>query len=90
MALVFTKADQCEECGDDPDGYAKTHAAGLWQHCQERFAVHQFFAAGVAGACAWRESRTAGRVRVPLRIEPHGIVEPFEWLLEQIKKQGGK
>ncbi len=88
LALVFTKADQCENCVLDPAGYAKSHASGLWQHCQERFAVHQFFAAGVAGSCVWRESRALGRVRVPLRIEPFGIVEPFVWLLEQIKAQG--
>jgi hypothetical protein len=23
-------------------------------------------------------------VKVPLRIEPRGIVEPFEWMLEQM------
>lgn len=84
VALVFTKADQCEECLADPAAYAKAHASGLWQHCQERFARHKFFAAGVAGGCGWRETVSQGRVRVPLRIEPFGIVEPFEWLLEQI------
>ena len=85
VALVFTKADQCEECTADPSAFAKAHAAGLWQQCQERFQVHKFFAAGVAGNCAYRQSRTEGRVCVPLRVEPHGIVEPFEWLLERIK-----
>jgi ribosomal protein L40E len=87
VAMVFTKADQCEACVADPAGYAQAHASGLWQQCQERFSVHKFFATGVAGACVWRESRSEGRVRVPLRIEPFGIVEPFEWLLEQIKAQ---
>lgn len=85
VALVFTKADQCEECAADPAAFAKAHAAGLWQQCQERFQVHKFFAAGVAGNCAYRQSRSEGRVCVPLRVEPHGIVEPFEWLLERIK-----
>jgi hypothetical protein len=86
VALVFTKADLCDECMHDPAAYARSHASGLWQQCQDRFAVHQFFAAGVAGACAWRETRSQGRVRVPLRIEPAGIVEPFLWLLEQLKR----
>jgi len=88
VALVFTKADQCEPCAADPAGYAQAHAGGLWQQCQERFAIHKFFAAGVAGACVWRESRGTGRARVPLRIEPFGIVEPFEWLLEQVRARG--
>jgi hypothetical protein len=85
VAMVFTKADQCDQCIADPAGFAKAHAAGLWQQCQERFQIHRFFAAGVAGSCAYRQTRTEGRVCVPLRVEPHGIIEPFEWLLERIK-----
>ena len=84
VALILTKADECDECREDPAGYAQAHAAGLWQQCQERFGCWKFFAAGVVGACAWRQSPTEGRVQIPLRIEPHGIVEPFEWLLEHL------
>jgi hypothetical protein len=25
-----------------------------------------------------------GRVHVPLRVEPRGIIEPFRWLLDEI------
>jgi hypothetical protein len=85
LALIFTKADRCAECRADPEAFAQSHAAGLWQHCQERFANHRFFAAGVAGACAYRHTASQGRAQVPLRIEPHGIIEPFEWLLAQLK-----
>lgn len=90
VALVFTKADQCEECFVDSSAYARSHATGLWQHCQERFAVHRFFSAGVAGSCAFREIPGYGRIRVPLRIEPRGIVEPFAWLVEKIKSVPGQ
>ena len=83
IALVFTKVDQAETCRDDPAGFAKAHAAGLWQYCQQRFSNHRFFATSVVGACAWHESASQGRRRVPLRVEPHGIIEPFEWLIEQ-------
>ncbi len=85
VALIFTKADQCEDCLADPAAYAKSHATGLWQQCQERFDVHRFFAASVTGNCAYRQTRGGGRICLPLRIEPHGIVEPFEWLLDHIK-----
>ena len=85
VAIVFTKTDQCEPCRDDPAGFAESHATGLWQQCRERFACHKFFAAGVVGTCVFRQSRFEGRVHVPLRIEPRGIIEPFEWMLEQIK-----
>jgi len=84
VALVFTKVDQCEQCAVDPEGFAQTHATGLWQQCQERFRKHKFFAAGVAGACVYRHSQIDGRMHVPLRIEPHGIVEPFEWVLSNL------
>lgn len=84
IALVFTKADQCDTCRDDPTAYAQAHAAGLWQHCRERFHRHKFFASGVAGCCAVYDSRDEGRIQVPLRVEPHGIVEPFSWLLETL------
>jgi hypothetical protein len=84
VALILSKADQVEECVADPAGFAQAHAAGLWRHCQERFGCHKFFAAGVAGSCAWRDTTTRGRFLVPLRIEPHGIVEPFEWLLGKL------
>lgn len=84
IALVFTKADQIPKCLEDPTAFAKDHATGVWQHCRERFRRHQFFASGVAGACGWRLS-SEGRVRVPLRVEPHGIIEPFRWLMESLK-----
>jgi len=84
VALIFTKADQCDACVADPTAYAKAHATGLWQQCQERFKQYKFFAAGVAGACVFRETRRDGRVQIPLRIEPHGIVEPFQWVLEKL------
>lgn len=83
LALVFTKSDQCEECFADPAAFARNHASGLWQHCHERFRHYQFFASGVAGACIQRQT-PSGRIAVPLRIEPRGVVEPFQWLVSRI------
>ena len=81
VALVFSKADQCEHCFDDPSGFAERHTPGLVQQCRERLKRHQFFAVGVAGAIGFR-NEPHGRVQIPLRIEPRGIVEPFRWLLD--------
>jgi len=83
VAFVLTKADQCEESFNDPAHYAQTHSSGLWRLSQERLTRRRFFASGVAGACAYR-SELGGRVQVPLRIEPRGIIEPFEWLIDQV------
>lgn len=82
VALIFSKADQCEQCFDDPQAFARRHTPGLVQQCRERLKRHQFFAVGVAGACGYR-NEPHGKVHVPLRIEPRGIVEPFKWLLDE-------
>jgi hypothetical protein len=84
IAIVFSKADQCEACFDDPAQFARRHAPALWQCVQERFRQVRFYASGVAGACAYRNTLGDRRRRIPLRIEPRGIVEPFGWLLENI------
>lgn len=83
VSLVFTKADQCENCFDDPLAFARRHTPGLFQQCRERLKKHRFFAVGVAGACGFR-NEAHGKVHVPLRVEPRGIVEPFGWLLEEL------
>ena len=85
IAFVLTKADDCEACFTDPAAFAEARSPGLWRQCHERFENFRFFAAGVAGGCAYRATRY-GRVRVPLRIEPRGIIEPFEWLLKQLNR----
>ena len=87
IALVFTKADQCDRCFDDPAAFAETHASSVWSYCQERFVNVKAFASGVAGACAYRRGLGESRRRVALRVEPRGIVEPFEWLLSKIPKK---
>ncbi len=84
LAIVFTKADQCEACFDDPESFAHMHAGGMLRHLQERFNNYRLFASGVAGACAFRESIGEGRRRIPLRVEPRGIVEPLQWMLTQL------
>jgi hypothetical protein len=88
VALVLTKADQCENCFDDPSQFVAGHAPGVWKDCQQRFSNHQFFASGVAGACAYRTVIGGIRQRMPLRIEPRGITEPFAWMTEQLSYTG--
>lgn len=83
ISLIFTKADQCEVCFDDPSEFGRKHAPGLWQHCQQRFKRSRFFASGVAGACGY-QNELGGVRQVPLRVEPRGIIQPFTWLVEQI------
>ncbi len=85
VALIISKADQCESCFEDPAGFARRHAPGLSRICQQRFPKHFYFAAGVAGACVTRKVQGGGQQSVPLRIEPRGIIEPFAWLIENLR-----
>jgi hypothetical protein len=84
LALVLTKADACDGCIGAAREFADAHANGLWSDCQARFARHRVFACSVAGATAYRDSLER-RQHVPLRIEPHGIVEPFGWLMTELE-----
>jgi GTPase SAR1 family protein len=91
LAVILTKVDHCEECADNPEEFARLHAGGLWQNCLARFPHHRFFAVGVAGSCAACDTLTEGRLQFPLRIEPHGVVDPFLWILDQLNVgEGGK
>ncbi len=85
VALIFSKADQCESCFEDPQAYAQRHAPGLSRICTQKFRRHRFFAAGVAGAIANRPVRGNPSHMVPLRVEPRGIIEPFEWLVDNLR-----
>jgi hypothetical protein len=83
LALVLTKADKCEGLIENPREFADGHATALWNDCRSRFSRHEVFACSVAGATAFRDSY-GGRQRVPLRIEPRGILEPFGWLMTEL------
>ena len=85
IAFVLSKSDECELVFDNPEDFTREHSPGLWQHCLERFDNYKMFASGVAGACAFRRPGTGNRIRIPLRVEPRGIVEPFVWLVQQLK-----
>ncbi len=83
VAVVFTKADRCAVCFEDPDLFARRRTPGLWQMCREQFPEHRFFGVSVAGACAELWEGGARRT-IPLRIEPRGVVEPFRWLVQKL------
>ena len=85
VAIVLTKADECDECFDDPAGFAEKYAHCLWQQCRQQLRRYKFFATGIAGACAHRILPGGLHVHIPLRIEPRGIIEPFEWIVTQAR-----
>jgi hypothetical protein len=83
LALVLTKADGCDGLQENPRRFAEAHADALWNDCQSRFPRHEVFGCSMTGATAWRDNY-GRRQQVPLRVEPHGIVEPFGWLMTEL------
>jgi hypothetical protein len=83
VALVFTKADLCEEAIDDPNAFAESHASALWRMCQARLRHFRFFRSSVAGSCGHLIDRGVETL-VPLRIEARGVIEPFAWLSDRL------
>jgi hypothetical protein len=84
LAIVFSKADRSEACAADPSSYAKQRLPGLWRLGSERLMEHCYFAASVVGSYG-EAIHNGQRIAVPLRVEPRGIVPPFEWLVRALK-----
>ncbi len=85
VAIVFTKADLYEDAVRDPSAFARANAPGLWRLCESRLKHVQFYCSGVAGSTGKLVDRDGYESLVPLRVEPRGIIEPFSWLLSQIR-----
>ena len=85
VAVIFTKADLCEEPIRDPETFARANVAGLWKLCESRLAECRFYCSGVAGSTGMLRNRDGSLSLVPLRVEPRGIIEPFAWLMTQVR-----
>jgi hypothetical protein len=85
VALVFTKADLCEDAIDNPELFARANAPGLARLCESRLKTYRFYCSAVAGSTAKLVDPHGGETLVPLRIEPRGIIEPFAWLMNEVR-----
>lgn len=85
IAFVFTKADLCDEPLEDVAAFARSHAPQLVALCESRLDRYAFFASGVAGSCGLLVDRQGRESLIPLRIEPKSIMEPFSWMIHQLR-----
>ncbi|WP_164101959.1 TRAFAC clade GTPase domain-containing protein [Candidatus Laterigemmans baculatus] len=81
IAVVFTKSDVCPEAREDPALFAANNMPRLAEFCRRTFGKHAFFAASVAGSTGMLTDRSGRQRQIPLHIEPHGILEPLEWIV---------
>ncbi len=85
VAIVLTKADYVPECFDDPARFAAANLNRLWNMCDTRFSKVRFFACSVVGSLAYAVgSEQEGVTPVPLHTALRGVLEPFEWIVNQL------
>jgi hypothetical protein len=84
LAIVFTKTDCCPEASDDPEKFAVNHLPRL-VHCGRGNRVPcRFFAASVVGSSALLVDDRGRVSQVPFHLEPRGLVEPLQWIIDTI------
>jgi hypothetical protein len=85
IAVVLTKADYVPECFDDPRQFARANLSRLWNIAERRCERIEFFASSVVGSLGFATgSEEEGVAAIPLHTALRGVLEPFEWIVEQI------
>jgi hypothetical protein len=85
VAIVFTKADLCDEPISESEGFARANTPSLYGQCRARLDRFSFYLSGVAGSTGRLIDRSGQEMLVPLRVEPRGVVEPFSWMVSQLR-----
>ena len=83
VAIVFTKCDGCPEAIEDPFAFAANNTSRLFEFCRRTFSRHAFFAASVAGSSGLLADTSGRQMRIPLHIQPRGVIEPLKWIVSQ-------
>lgn len=84
-AIVLCKADYCPECFDQPRRFVQANLNRLWNMTESRFANVEFFACSVVGSLGYATSQAEGHVTpIPLHTALRGVLEPFQWIIEQV------
>jgi len=85
VAVVLTKADYCPDCFDDPRRFMQANLNRTWNMCESRFARVEYFACTVIGSLAYAAPQADEPVTpIPLHTALRGVLEPFEWIVDQL------
>ena len=86
VAIVLTKADYYPACFDDPVRFAQANLNRLWNMAASRFERVAYFATSVVGSLAYATGGGGDEpvVPVPLHVSLRGVLEPFEWIVDQL------
>lgn len=86
VAVVLCKADYSPDCFDDPRRFVRANLNRLWNLCESRLERVEFFASSVVGSLGYGmpESPDEPVIPVPLHTSLRGVLEPFEWIVDQL------
>ncbi len=82
VAVIFTKCDACPEAAENPVNFAANNTPRLYDFCRKTFKRVDFFAAGIAGSTGLLADSKGWQMRVPFHIQPYGVLEPLQWIVE--------
>ncbi len=83
LAIVLTKTDGCREATENPEQFANDNMPGFGKFLERNFSTYHFFAASVVGATAMLADHRGYLMEMPMHVEPRGITEPLEWIIQQ-------
>jgi hypothetical protein len=85
VAIIYTKTDLWDDSTRDPEAFAKANTPALYNQCRARLERCFFGFSGIAGSTGRLVGPNGQETLVPLRVEPRGIVEPFAWMINQLR-----
>ncbi len=86
VAVVLCKADYCADCFENTRYFVQANLNRLWNLCESRFERVEFFASSVVGSLGYAVPDNEGDVVIPIPLHTalRGVLEPFEWIVEQL------
>jgi hypothetical protein len=87
ICLVLTKTDCCLDAADDAQRFASNHLPGTMQFCSQRLASFSVHAASVVGSVMRASDEYGSETQIPLHVQPRGIIEPLQWVMQQMEQR---
>ena len=84
VSIVLTKTDEVPAAAAFPEQFVADVIPQFWDLCSERLHKKKIFAASVTARVADRLTDNHEHTQVPLRIEPKGVLAPFQWILGHV------
>lgn len=87
ICIVLTKTDCCLDAVDDAQRFVTNHLPGTMQFCSRRLEQYSVHAASVVGSVMPASDEFGAELQIPLHVQPRGILEPLEWILQKMGKR---